>query len=112
MARWPGTTGRAVPGGNQEGEGTLMIQCFIFIGCELGKTYQVCNHISDLMDKCHDEYGVVSDNIYSISGEYDVLLSVKFSDHRNIGRFVSEKLHCTPHIVKTNTVIAFNAFPT
>jgi DNA-binding Lrp family transcriptional regulator len=76
---------------------TLIVQ----IKCKLGEAYDVAAFVVDHVAQCQ---------IYSISGQYDLLAIVNLEDEVDPGVFVNKRLHCVPGIVETNTMIAFNAF--
>ena len=57
-----------------------------------------------------EEYGAFEEQIFSVSGEHDLLIKARFFAPDNLGRFVNEKLHHIPNIRGTKTIIAFNAF--
>jgi DNA-binding Lrp family transcriptional regulator len=86
-----------------------MIWSFIFVNCELGRAYEVADAIADLFEKHADAYGAQDDRIFSVSGEHDILIQVRFTAPDNLGRFVNERLHKLPHLRGTKTIIAFNA---
>ncbi|MEH0069638.1 Lrp/AsnC ligand binding domain-containing protein [Pannonibacter sp. Pt2-lr] len=74
---------------------------FIMIKCHLGETYKVANAIAD---------AEIASEIYSTSGDYDLLVKVYIEDGEDIGHFVNEKLHCMEGIRDTRTIITFKAF--
>jgi len=76
---------------------TLIVQ----IKCKLGEAYDVAAFVVDNVAQCQ---------IYSISGQYDLLAIVNLEDEVDPGVFVNKRLHAVPGIVETNTMIAFNAF--
>ena len=86
-----------------------MIWSFIFVQCELGKAYAVADSISDLFDRHAEEYGALEEQIFSVSGEHDLLIKVGFASPDNLGHFVNERLHRVEHVRGTKTIIAFNA---
>ena len=71
---------------------------------------QVAAAISDTMERFGEEYGAAEDQVFSVTGEHDLLIKARFVAPDNLGRFVNEKLHHIPHIRGTKTIIAFNAF--
>lgn len=75
---------------------------FVSIKCELGKAYQVAD---DMVQKVAE----VSE-VYSTSGQYDLLLKAYLSDDQDIGHFVNESIQTVPGIADTFTTIAFKAF--
>jgi DNA-binding Lrp family transcriptional regulator len=87
-----------------------MLWSFIFVQCELGKAYEVAAAIADVLERFGEEYGAFEDQIFSVSGEHDLLIKARFVAPDNLGRFVNEKLHHIPNIRGTKTIIAFNAF--
>jgi DNA-binding Lrp family transcriptional regulator len=75
---------------------------FVRIKCELGATFAVATAIMDGIEETSE--------IYSTSGEYDLLAKFYLSDELSPGRFVAEKLHQVPAIRDTYTIIAFRIF--
>ena len=74
---------------------------FVQFRCTPGKTYEVANAIYDRE--------VVSE-LYSTSGEYDLIAKVYIPDEEDVGHFLSGKLFDIPGIVKTLTTMTFKAF--
>jgi DNA-binding Lrp family transcriptional regulator len=74
---------------------------FVQFRCTPGKTYDVATAIYDRE--------VVSE-LYSTSGEYDLIAKVYIPDEDDVGRFLSERLFDVPHIVRTLTTMTFRAF--
>ena len=48
--------------------------------------------------------------VYSISGQYDLLMKCYLPDDTDIGHFVIERLQTLPGVKDTFTIIAFKAF--
>jgi DNA-binding Lrp family transcriptional regulator len=48
--------------------------------------------------------------VYSTSGQYDLLMKCHLADHVDIGHFVTESVQVLPGIKDTFTIIAFKAF--
>ncbi|MFO1161449.1 MAG: Lrp/AsnC ligand binding domain-containing protein [Reyranellaceae bacterium] len=74
---------------------------FIMVKCELGKSYAVAG------DACAVEQ--VSE-VYSTSGEYDLLMKCYLDDKSDIGHFVTSRIQTLPGVKDTFTVITFKAF--
>lgn len=74
---------------------------FIQLQCVPGKAYEVADAIY--------KTELVSE-LYSTSGEYDLLLKIYLQEEQDIGRFVNENIACLPGIVRSLTTIAFKAF--
>lgn len=74
---------------------------FILIKCALGRSYEVAAAIADTE---------VASEIYSIAGDYDLLVKIYVEDDADIGHFVNQRIHCVPGIVDTRTIPTFKAF--
>jgi DNA-binding Lrp family transcriptional regulator len=78
------------------------MQCFfVHITCALGRTYEVAAAIADRE---------IASEVYSTSGEYDLLAKFYLERDHDIGRFVAESLHDIPGIERTMTTLTFKAF--
>lgn len=75
---------------------------FVFVKCELGKSYDVAAEATDTIEQVSE--------VYSISGQYDLLIKCYLEDGADIGRFVTGTLHRLPGVKDTMTIIAFKAF--
>lgn len=75
---------------------------FIMVKCELGRAYQVA-------DAAVSEVEQVSE-VYSISGQYDLMMKCYLPDTMDIGHFVNERVHSLPGVKDTFTLITFKAF--
>ena len=75
---------------------------FVMVKCNLGQAY-------DVADKAVAAVEQVSE-VYSTSGEYDLLMKCYLSDTTDIGHFVTERLQRLPGVKDTFTIIAFKAF--
>jgi DNA-binding Lrp family transcriptional regulator len=75
---------------------------FVMIKCELGRAYAVAEAAVNDIEEVSE--------VYSTSGQYDLLLKVYLSDAADIGHFVTERLQTVPGVKDTFTIIAFKAF--
>lgn len=75
---------------------------FVNIKCELGKAYAVADAAVQQVDEASE--------VYSTSGEYDLLVKCYLEDDADIGRFVTERLQTLPGVKDTFTLITFKAF--
>jgi DNA-binding Lrp family transcriptional regulator len=75
---------------------------FVMVKCELGRSYEVA-------DQAVQEIEEVSE-VYSTSGQYDLLMKCYLPDTSDIGHFVTERVQVLPGIKDTFTIIAFKAF--
>ncbi|MEZ5669264.1 MAG: Lrp/AsnC ligand binding domain-containing protein [Alphaproteobacteria bacterium] len=74
---------------------------FIMVKSELGRSY-------DVADAAVDVEGV--SEVYSISGQYDLLMKCYLEDDRDIGHFVNQEIQTLPGVKDTFTLITFKAF--
>jgi len=80
----------------------LMSTCvFIQLRCKPGTTYKVANEI--VLRELHSE-------LYSTSGNYDLLLKLYVDDENDVGKFVNDNLLDIPHIERSLTTLTFKAF--
>lgn len=78
------------------------MQCvFIQLQCEVGSAYEVAEAIVDR--EFHSE-------IYSTSGDYDLLIKAYVPAGEDVGRFVQGNLKGIDHIVRSYTTLTFKAF--
>ena len=75
---------------------------FVMVKCELGKAY-------DVADQTVADVEQVSE-VYSTSGQYDLLMKCYLPDSADIGHFVTDRLQRMPGVKDTFTIIAFKAF--
>lgn len=75
---------------------------FVMIKCELGKAYDVADALVQQIDQASE--------VYSTSGDYDLLVKCYLDTDADVGRFVTERLQTLPGIKDTFTLITFKAF--
>ena len=74
---------------------------FVQLRCNPGKTYEVADEIYDKE--------IVSE-LYSTSGDYDLLLKIYVPEGEDIGKFVNDHILDTPGIARSLTTLTFKAF--
>lgn len=74
---------------------------FVQIRCTPGQTYDVAEAIADR--EIHSE-------LYSTSGEYDLLVKLYVPESEDVGRFVNDNLATLDGIDRTLTTLTFKAF--
>lgn len=79
----------------------MMTCVFIQIRCKPGTTYKVANAI--VLREIHSE-------MYSISGEFDLLLKLYVPSDEDIGMFINDNLLDIEFIERTVTTLTFKAF--
>lgn len=75
---------------------------FVQIKCEMGKAYDVARAAADTIEELSE--------LYSTSGQYDLLGKFYLSPDQDIGLFVTEKVQTLAGVKDTYTLITFNAF--
>ncbi len=75
---------------------------FVQVKCALGKGYEVAAALVDDIAETSE--------VYSTSGEYDLLAKFYLDEGTDIGRFVTERVQTVPGVSGTFTLITFNAF--
>lgn len=79
----------------------IMKPIFVQLQCTPGKTYEVADAIY--------KTELVSE-LYSTSGEYDLLLKIYLSPEQDTGKFINENIVSIPGIVRSLTTLTFTAF--
>ncbi|MAT88073.1 MAG: AsnC family transcriptional regulator [Aestuariivita sp.] len=74
---------------------------FVQLRCKPGTTYDVANQI--VLREIHSE-------LYSTSGDFDLLLKVYVSESEDIGKYINEKLLDITGIERSLTTLTFSAF--
>ena len=75
---------------------------FVQIKCEMGQAYRVAREAADTIPEMSE--------LFSTSGQYDLLGKFYLEADQDIGLFVTEKVQTLPGVKDTYTLIAFNAF--
>ncbi|HVZ10567.1 Lrp/AsnC ligand binding domain-containing protein [Rhodopila sp.] len=75
---------------------------FVQIKCEMGKAYEVAREAADTIPEMSE--------LFSTSGQYDLLGKFYLESDQDIGLFVTERIQALPGVKDTYTLITFNAF--
>jgi DNA-binding Lrp family transcriptional regulator len=75
---------------------------FVMVKCELGKAYSVAERSVETVEQVSE--------VYSTSGQYDLLMKCYVADDMDIGHFVVEKLQNLQGVKDTFTIMAYKAF--
>jgi len=75
---------------------------FVQIKCEMGQAYTVARAAADSIPEMSE--------LYSTSGQYDLLGKFYVAPDQDIGLFVTERIQALPGVKDTYTLITFNAF--
>lgn len=74
---------------------------FVQLQCQPGKTYEVADALFERE---------VASELYSTSGEFDLLMKIYVDAEEDIGKFINEKIVDVPGIVRSLTTLTFKAF--
>jgi DNA-binding Lrp family transcriptional regulator len=77
---------------------------FVQIKCQMGQAYSVAQLAVDGIEELSE--------IYSTSGQYDLLGKFYLDAEQDTGLFVTERVQTIPGVADTYTLITFNAFAT
>lgn len=78
-----------------------MICVFIQLRCKPGRTYEAADAIYDR------EF---ASELYSTSGDWDLLMKVYVPEGEDVGRWVNERIADLPHVERSLTTMTFRAF--
>lgn len=71
---------------------------FVMLKVEPGCLYKVSDALAEME--------IVSE-MYSIVGDYDLLLKIYVDTFDHLGELVTKKIHTVPHIRETKTILTF-----
>lgn len=74
---------------------------FVQLRCQPGKTYEVAEAV--IQREIHSE-------LYSTSGDFDLLLKVYIPKEKDVGKYLSDKLLNIDGISRSLTTLTFKAF--
>ncbi len=75
---------------------------FVQMKCHMGQAYRVAQVAVDTIEELSE--------IYSTSGQYDLLGKFYLDDMQDTGLFVTERVQTLSGVADTYTLITFNAF--
>ena len=78
-----------------------MVCLFVQIRCKPGTAYKVADEIA--LREIHSE-------LYSISGDYDLLIKMYVPKDEDVGRYINDNLLSIEGIERTHTTQTFKAF--
>lgn len=74
---------------------------FVQLQCVPGKTYEVADELFRRE---------VASELYSTSGDYDLLMKIYVKEDVDIGMFINDNIVNVPGIVRSLTTLTFKAF--
>jgi DNA-binding Lrp family transcriptional regulator len=75
---------------------------FVMVKCDLGRAYDVAAEAVDTLEEVSE--------VYSTSGQYDLLIKCYLPEDADIGHFVTDRLQTLEGVRDTFTLITFKAF--
>jgi len=75
---------------------------FVSVKCDLGRAYKVAEEAVETIAEVSE--------VFSVSGQYDLMMKCYLSDDMDIGHFVVERLQRLPGVKDTFTTMAYKAF--
>lgn len=75
---------------------------FVMVKCELGCSYEVAGKAVETIEEVSE--------VYSVSGQYDLIMKFHLAADVDIGRFVNQAVQSLPGVKDTFTLITFKAF--
>ena len=75
---------------------------FVLVKCELGRSYEVADAAVQSIEEVSE--------VYSVSGQYDLIMKFHLDAAVDIGRFVNSAVQPLPGVKDTFTMITFKAF--
>jgi len=75
---------------------------FVQIKCAMGQSYRVAREAADTIPQLSE--------LFSTSGQYDLLGKFYLDPDQDVGLFVTEQVQSLPGVTDTYTLITFNAF--
>ena len=74
---------------------------FVQLRCKPGKTYEVADALYERE---------IASELYSTSGDYDLMAKVYIPEEEDVGRYLAERLFDIEGISRTLTTMTFKAF--
>ena len=75
---------------------------FVNVKCDLGRAYKVAEEAVETIPEVSE--------VFSVSGQYDLLMKCYLPDEMDVGHFVVERLQRLPGVKDTFTTMAYKAF--
>lgn len=75
---------------------------FVQVKCDLGEAYTTAAEAVESVEHVSE--------VYSTSGQYDLLMKCYLPEDLDVGRFVNDHIQKLPGVRDTFTILAFKAF--
>jgi DNA-binding Lrp family transcriptional regulator len=78
-----------------------MVTTVVLAVCDIHQIPETAQQIADLAEVTE---------VYSVAGDYDLVIMVRVRDHDDLARVVSEQIAKVPGITRTQTLVAFKVY--
>ena len=78
-----------------------MVTTIVLATCDIHQVPETAQSIADLAEVTE---------VYSVSGDYDLVIMVRVREHEDLARVVTEEIGRIPGIERTQTLVAFKVF--
>lgn len=78
-----------------------MVNTIVLATCNIHEVPETAQAIADLPEVTE---------VYSVSGDYDLVIMVRVREHEDLARVVTEEIGRIPGIERTQTLVAFKVF--
>ncbi|MDQ3619377.1 MAG: Lrp/AsnC ligand binding domain-containing protein [Actinomycetota bacterium] len=78
-----------------------MVTTIVLATCNIHEIPETAQAIADLPEVTE---------VYSVSGDYDLVIMVRVREHEDLARVVTEEIGRIPGIERTQTLVAFKVF--
>jgi len=75
---------------------------FVSVKCDLGQAYKVAEEVVETVEEVSE--------VFSVSGQYDLLMKCYLADSVDIGHFVTQRIQRLAGVKDTFTTVAYKAF--
>jgi DNA-binding Lrp family transcriptional regulator len=78
-----------------------MVTTIVLAVCDIHQIPETAQQIADLAEVTE---------VYSVAGDYDLVIMVRVRDHDDLARVVSERIVRVPGVTRTQTLVAFKVY--
>jgi DNA-binding Lrp family transcriptional regulator len=78
-----------------------MITTVVLCTCDIHQIPETAQAIADLAEVTE---------VYSVAGDYDLVVMVRVREHDDLARVVSEQIAKIPGVIRTQTLVAFKVY--
>ncbi len=78
-----------------------MVTTIVLAVCDIHQIPETAQQVADLPDVTE---------VYSVAGDYDLVIMVRVRNHDDLARVVSEQIAKVPGVTRTQTLVAFKVY--